>query len=245
MTGPDKSLPRRARLMAVSVHIFTASGAAFAFLALAAAISRDFVAMFGWLGVAFFVDGIDGSLARAASVKQVTPHMDGEILDLVVDYLTYVLVPMVALWRSGLMPEVAGEVVVLIVLVASGLYFADRRMKTPDQWFRGFPALWNVELLYLFVFRPAAFLCAAITLILAACLFVPIVFVHPLRVRQLRRVTISVTTVWFAAAAVAVTEGFVTSILVKTILVACAIYMLALPLVRKSAPFACTPRNKT
>ena len=157
----------------------------------------------------------------------------------------HVLVPMVALWRSGLMPEVAGEVVVLIVLVASGLYFADRRMKTPDQWFRGFPALWNVELLYLFVFRPSAFLCAAITLILAACLFVPIVFVHPLRVRQLRRVTISVTTVWFAAAAVAVTEGFVTSILVKTILVACAIYMLALPLVRKSAPFACTPRNKT
>ena len=113
------------------------------------------------------------------------------MLDLVVDFLTYVLVPVVALWRSDLMPAPVAFWIGLIVVIASALYFADTRMKTRDHWFRGFPALWNVFVFYLFVFKPPWPLSAALTLIATAAMFAPVVFVHPLRVKQLRRVTIA------------------------------------------------------
>ena len=137
-----------------SVHLFTASGGAVAVLALYAAIERNFAACFAWLGLAFFIDGVDGTLARAARVHVTAAAIDGVVLDLVIDFLTYVLVPVVALWRSDLMPTEASFWIGLIVTIASALYFADTRMKTDDLWFRGFPATWNIIVLYLFVLRP-------------------------------------------------------------------------------------------
>ena len=137
-----------------SVHLFTASGGAVAVLALYAAIERNFAACFAWLGLAFFIDGIDGTLARAARVQVTAASIDGTVLDLVIDFLTYVLVPVVALWRSDLMPTEASFWIGLIVTIASALYFADTRMKTDDLWFRGFPATWNIVVFYLFVLRP-------------------------------------------------------------------------------------------
>ena len=137
-----------------SVHLFTASGGAVALLALYAAIERDFAACFAWLGLALFIDGIDGTLARAARVQITAATIDGAVLDLVVDFLTYVVVPVVAFWRSDLMPTEASFWIGLVVTIASALYFADTRMKTDDFWFRGFPATWNVVVLYLFVLRP-------------------------------------------------------------------------------------------
>ena len=143
-----------ARAAGFSVHLFTASGGAVAVLALYAAIERNFAACFAWLGLALFIDGVDGTLARAARVQVTAAAIDGVVLDLVVDFLTYVLVPVVALWRSDLMPTEASFWIGLIVTIASALYFADTRMKTDDLWFRGFPATWNIIVLYLFVLRP-------------------------------------------------------------------------------------------
>ena len=180
-----------------SVHLFTASGGAVAVLALYAAIARDFAACFAWLGLALFIDGVDGALARAARVKVTAAAIDGAVLDLVVDFLTYVLVPVAALWRSGLMPSEASFWIGLIVTIASALYFADTRMKTDDLWFRGFPATWNLVVFYLFVLRPPWMLSAFILLGAAALMFTPIVFVHPLRVVRLRRLTIAMTLAWF------------------------------------------------
>ena len=137
-----------------SVHLFTASGGAVAVLALYAAIERNFAACFAWLGLALFIDGIDGTLARAARVQVTAASIDGTVLDLVIDFLTYVLVPVVALWRSDLMPTEASFWIGLVVTIASALYFADTRMKTDDLWFRGFPATWNIVVFYLFVLRP-------------------------------------------------------------------------------------------
>ena len=142
------------RAAAFSVHLFTASGGAVALLALYAAIERDFPKCFAWLGLALFIDGVDGTLARFAKVTEIASAIDGVILDLVVDFLTYVLVPVVAIWRSDLMPPDVAFWLGLLVTFASALYFADSRMKTGDYWFRGFPALWNVVALYLFVLRP-------------------------------------------------------------------------------------------
>src|SRR5271170_1582483 len=193
-TGQGMSIEKRpvdvASAAGFSVHLFTASGGAVAVLALYAAIERDFSACFGWLGLALFIDGIDGTLARAARVTETAATIDGAVLDLVVDFLTYVLVPVVALWRSDLMPTPVSFWMGLVVTIASALYFADTRMKTGDHWFRGFPALWNVFVLYLFVLRAPWQVNAALTVAPTAMMFAPVVFVHPLRVMKFRALTI-------------------------------------------------------
>jgi phosphatidylcholine synthase len=217
-----------------SVHLFTASGGAVAVLALYAAIERNFAVCFAWLGLAFFIDGIDGTLARAARVQVTAASIDGTVLDLVIDFLTYVLVPVVALWRSDLMPTEASFWIGLIVTIASALYFADTRMKTDDLWFRGFPATWNIVVLYLFVLRPPWVVSAVILLGAAALMFTPIVFIHPLRVVRLRGLTIAMTVAWFALAATAIAEKLSPQAWVGWGLMATAVYFLGLPLLRHS-----------
>jgi phosphatidylcholine synthase len=222
------------RWAAFSVHVLTASGGAAAFVALTAAIERDFPACFAWLGLALAIDGVDGTLARAARVSETASTIDGVVLDLVVDFLGYVIVPMVALWRSDLAPTPAALAMGLIVTIASALYFADARMKTADHWFRGFPALWNVFVFYLFVLRPPWQASVALTLVAVAMMFAPAAFVHPLRVAKWRATTIAATGAWFALACDAIVAGLQPQLWVKVGLVAIAAYFLALTLVRHS-----------
>ena len=226
-----------ARLSGFLVHCFTACGAALGLAALFAAADGRFPAMFAWLGAAFVIDAVDGTLARRYRVEETVPHIDGAVLDLVVDFLTYVIVPLVALWRSGLLAPPLAVFVCCVVATASALYFADKRMKTHDLWFRGFPAIWNVLVFYLLVLRPGPL---AATLIIAAAaflMFTPVVFVHPLRVVRLRLVTMTVTGAWSAAAIAAVEQGLSQAdSFIKAALVAVAVYFLALPLFR-NIPF--------
>jgi phosphatidylcholine synthase len=222
------------RAAAFSVHLFTASGGAVALLALYAAIERNFPVCFGWLGVALLIDGIDGTLARLARVSEAGGVIDGAVLDLVVDFLTYVLVPIVALWRSDLMSDRSAFWLGLLVIMTSALYFADTRMKTADYWFRGFPALWNVLALYLFVLRPPSAVCAALLVLGSAAMFLPIVFVHPLRVERLRALTIAMSLAFFALAAVAIFQKLEVQPWVKYGFAGVAVYFLALPLFRHS-----------
>lgn len=225
------------RLAGYAVHLFTASGAAVALLALRAAIEGSFVVMFLWLGVALVIDGVDGTFARAARVEQTAPVIDGVILDLVVDFLTYVLIPVVAVWKSDLMPESWSFWLGAIVVTASALYFSDTRMKTKDNWFRGFPAIWNVFVFYLFVFHPPAWLAVVLILVATAAMFAPIVFVHPMRVVRLRWLTLAVVGVGSALGLAALAMNFATPLWIKAGLAACGLYALALPLSR-SSPWA-------
>jgi phosphatidylcholine synthase len=230
----EKRPVRVARAAGFSVHLFTASGGAVAVLALYAAIERNFSACFAWLGLALFIDGIDGTLARAARVRVTAASIDGAVLDLVIDFLTYVLVPVVALWRSDLMPTEASFWIGLVVTIASALYLADTRMKTDDLWFRGFPATWNIIVLYLFILRPPWMVSAAILLGATALMFAPVVFVHPLRVVKLRSLTMAMSFVWFVLATIAIVENLQPSAWVAWGLIATVAYFLALPLLRYS-----------
>ena len=151
--------PREAA--AFAVHIFTASGAACALLALIAAVRTEWPNMFVWLGVALVIDGIDGTFARRLRVAEVLPRWSGDVLDLVVDILNYVFVPAYAIASGGLLPESLASALGLVVAVTGSLYFADRRMKTVDHYFRGFPALWNIAAFYLFLVKPSPWLAAA------------------------------------------------------------------------------------
>lgn len=174
------------RFRGFMVHAFTASGALLGFLALLAALEGRYAAMFAWLTAALVVDAIDGTFARRVDVKRTAPEFSGDILDLVVDYVTYVLVPALAMYRAGLMPGAVSLGATGLILISAALYFADVRMKTNDWYFRGFPAVWNMFAFLAFVFRPDPWLLTGIVIAFCALTFAPIAFVHPMRVARLR-----------------------------------------------------------
>src|SRR3954462_277436 len=145
------SVSRTMRAAAFSVHVFTALGAGVALIALLEAVREHWAAMFAWLGVALIIDALDGPLARRLDVMRVQPDWSGEVLDLVVDFVTYVFVPAYAITASGLLLPVAAPLLGAGIVISGALYFADRRMKAADNHFRGFPALWNAAAFYLFL----------------------------------------------------------------------------------------------
>ena len=218
--------------MAYGVHVFTALGAALGFLALEAVISGDLPKAFMWLAIALLVDAIDGPLARWLNVAETASRYDGATLDLVVDFITYVFVPAAMLLRGEVMGAPWGLVAGLMVMIGSALYFADTGMKTEDWWFKGFPAVWNVVLFYIVVFRPDTYLSLAIVLVLTAMMFLPVVFVHPVRVRRWRALTMGVLALWCIAAAVTLWSRLDPILPVKIVLLAGAVYFLGLGFLR-------------
>ncbi|MPZ41561.1 MAG: phosphatidylcholine synthase [Rhizobiales bacterium] len=196
-------MPSLISARAFAVHIFTAAGVALGFAALLAAFERQWTVMFWCLGAALFVDGIDGTFARRYRVADVLPRWSGDVLDLVVDFVTYVFVPAYAIVASGLLPPALAIPAGLIIVVTSALYFADRNMKTDDNYFRGFPALWNAVAFYLFVLKPGPWVAAVTIVILSVLTFVPFKFVHPFRVTRLRMTTLAALVLWTVLAAAA------------------------------------------
>jgi phosphatidylcholine synthase len=167
-----------------AIHSLTGSGAVLAFLAFLAVEHGSFRLALLWLAAAQVVDGIDGPLARWVGVKQLSPKLDGSMLDVVVDYVTYVFLPAIMIYRAGLLPQDYALVGVAAMLVSSLYTFARTDMKTADNFFRGFPALWNVVAFYLFLLQPGPIAVAIVVGALALLTFAPIHFVHPLRVRS-------------------------------------------------------------
>ena len=190
------SFPMTIRTKALLVHLFTATGAVFAMLAMLAAVEQEWDMMFLWLVVAFAVDGVDGPLARRYDVKRNAPEFDGELLDLIIDYLTYVFVPAYALFKSGLMPGWTGWFAVIVITFASAMYFADTRMKTKDYSFSGFPGCWNMLILVLFALEPNFYIMVALITTLALTMFVPVKFVHPVRTERWRSLTLPMALAW-------------------------------------------------
>src|SRR3982075_2958738 len=169
----SSSISRTARAAAFSVHIFTAMGAGIALIALLEAVREHWAAMFAWLGAALVIDALDGPIARRLDVVRVQPNWSGEVLDLVVDFVTYVFVPAYAITASDLLLPLAAPLLGIGVVVSGALYFADRRMKASDNHFRGFPALWNVAAFYLFLLHPSPALATLGVAVLIALTFAP------------------------------------------------------------------------
>jgi phosphatidylcholine synthase len=194
---PAASLaPLSQRAAAFGVHIFTALGAGIALLALLEAVREHWAAMFAWLGVALVIDAADGPMARRLDVVRLQPNWSGDILDLVVDFVTYVFVPAYAVTASRLLMPVAAPILGIGIAVSGALYFADRRMKSDDNHFRGFPGLWNIAAFYLFLLHwPPVLSSLAIALLIVAT-FLPFHVLHPVRVVRLRWLTLSLMAVW-------------------------------------------------
>jgi phosphatidylcholine synthase len=196
------------RATAFSVHVFTAMGAGVALLALLEAVREHWAAMFGWLGVALVIDGLDGPIARRLDVVRVQPNWSGEVLDLVVDFVTYVFVPGYAITASGLLMPVAAPLLGAGVVVSGALYFADRRMKAADNHFRGFPALWNAAAFYLFLLHLRPALSSLAVAVLIVLTFVPVHVLHPVRVVRWRGFTLSLIGIWAALAIFTLASDF-------------------------------------
>lgn len=220
------------KIAAAAVHALTASGVVWAFLALIAAVHGDWPMMFAWLGVALFVDGIDGPLARKVGTTQVLPGWNGETLDLVVDYLTYVFIPAYAAVAAGLFPANFALVGAAIICLSSAGFFAKRGQKSADNYFIGFPAVWNLVLFYWMVFESGPELVMASTIALGILTFFPIYFIHPVRVAKFRKVSLLVSLISFVLALISILQDFAPPDWVKAGLAAALVYMLGISLWR-------------
>ena len=218
------------RALAFSVHLLTACGVGIALLALIAAVRGDWPLMFAWLGLALVIDGLDGPLARALKVAERQPRWSGDVLDLVVDFTTYVFVPAYAIAAAALMPEQWGIAAGFAITVSGALYFADRDMKTEENHFRGFPAVWNLVAFYLLLLRPEPWVSAGVVALFVALTFVPVRFVHPLRVLSLRPVTLALLALWAVLAALALYDGLQPGFWIKAVLCVIACYFLLIGL---------------
>ena len=212
-------------IWAFGVHLLTASGAFFAFLALVAAAEFRFPEMFLWMGVALLVDGVDGPLARKLEVKKWWPYWSGEILDAVIDYFTYVMLPAFALYQSGLMGKYASFASAAAIVITSAIYYADTRMKSKDNGFIGFPVAWNMVVFTLFIVSPGPIFSLVVVLIFAVLTFVPVIFVHPVRVVVWRVATLSVFAIWSLSGVVAIWYGLDAPKLVDFVIVVTSLYL--------------------
>ncbi|MCA0202785.1 CDP-alcohol phosphatidyltransferase family protein [Pararhodobacter sp.] len=208
------------------VHMFTATGAVFAMLAMLAAVESEWALMFLWLVVALIVDGIDGPMARKYDVKTKAPIIDGILLDLIIDYLTYVFIPAFALFNSGLLPGWTGWTAIIVITFASVLYFADTRMKTADYSFSGFPSCWNMVALVVFATRPDFWVILGLVVVLSVTMFLRVKFVHPVRTQRWRYLTLPMALAWVAFGTAAAWTDFTQPPLVTLGLIVTSVYLL-------------------
>lgn len=228
--GDGNRRARAARVRPFLVHIFTACGAACALLAMIAAARADFVTMFAWLSVALFIDGIDGTLARKFRVAEILPRWSGDALDLVVDFATYVFVPAYALATSGLLPPLAALPLSIAIVVTGALYFADEQMKTSENYFRGFPALWNAVAFHLFVLKLPPWVAAVTVAVLVVLTFMPLRVLHPFRVPHFRVLNLVALMAWCALGLYALVALLDPGAIVAWSLAALGIYFLTVGL---------------
>ncbi|GAB1479591.1 CDP-alcohol phosphatidyltransferase family protein [Paracoccaceae bacterium] len=213
------------RLKALSVHLLTATGAVLSMFAMLAAVEGKWSLMFLWLVVALLVDGIDGPLARRWDTPRNWPTYDGVLMDLIVDYLTYVFIPAYALFKSGMLDGWTGWLAIIVICYGSVIYFADTRMKTKDKSFAGFPACWNMVVLVLFALAPSPTTILVVVSFLTVAVFLNLKFVHPTRTKRWREVTLPVSLAWVIFAAWAAWVDFAEGSIAHWGLVASSLYL--------------------
>lgn len=221
---------------ALCVHLFTATGAVFAMLAMLAAVELNWSLMFLWLVVAFVVDGIDGPLARRYHVRTYAPQIDGVLMDLIIDYLTYVFIPAFALFFSGLLPGWTGWIAIIVITFASAVYFADTRMKTKDNSFAGFPACWNMVVIVIFAIRPDFWTSLVLVIAFAAAMFTPLKFVHPVRTKRWRALSLPMALAWTACAGWAALVDFHPQSWAHWGLIVTSVYLVCAGIVQQIVP---------
>ena len=194
--------------------------------AMLSAVEEKWSLMFLWLVLALIVDGIDGPLARKYEVDKNWPTYDGVLLDLIIDFLTYVFIPAFALFKSGLLPGWTGWFAIIAITYGSVIYFADTRMKTKDKSFAGFPACWNMLVLVLFAVTPPKWLILGIVVALTFAMFTNLKFIHPTRTKRWRNISLPVSLLWVVLAGWSAWVDFASPAFVQWGLILSSIYLI-------------------
>jgi len=187
---------RQQSLMAWFVHLFTASGAVCGLLAIIAITQEQWILAFVWMAAAVVVDAFDGTLARRAHVKKVLPNFNGGLLDNIIDYQNYVIVPAFFFYSAGLLPEAFAVVAAGLTVLVSAYQFCQEDAKTDDHYFKGFPSYWNIAVFYLFMLGLNPWLNLALVVFLCILVFVPIKYVYPSRTEANQRLTLTLAMIW-------------------------------------------------
>lgn len=183
------------KIMAWCVHLLTASGLVAGFMAILAINDLAWRGAMLWLVVALVIDGIDGTFARIFRVKEVLPDMNGKTMDYIIDFATYAIIPAYFFHQAGLVDDGLKLPCTILILLVSALYYSKEGMVSDDNYFIGFPVMWNMVVFYLyFVFDFSSIGNVLAVIFFAVLHFVPIKFVYPSRVKHFRRLTIAVTT---------------------------------------------------
>lgn len=191
MTDPRPSFFRT--LAAYGVHLFTATGAVWGLLAILAIFDGDYRMMIVWMIVAMLVDGFDGLLARWADVKQYASGVDGALLDNIIDYLNYVLVPAIFIVKTDFLPAPVKLFTACLILLTSAYQFTQTDAKTDDHHFKGFPSYWNVAALYMLLMGLPGWVNFGFLMLFNVLVFVPIKYIYPSRNSYLRQITLVLT----------------------------------------------------
>lgn len=196
--SPPQAIPPtpKDKMLAWSVHLFTASGVIWGLLSILAITDQRWIMAFAWMAVAISIDSLDGFLARRLRVKTVLPEFDGALLDNIVDYLNYVFVPAYFLARGNLLPPSFAVPGAVLILLASAYQFSQSDAKTEDHYFKGFPSYWNIVVFYLFVLNLDGWVNAAFVVLFSVLVFVPIKYVYPSRTTAYQRVTMTLAALW-------------------------------------------------
>lgn len=184
------------RALAWSVHLFTASGSVLGLLALIAIMQHRWLFAFACMAGAVFVDAADGTLARMWRVKQIIPNFDGAMLDNIIDYQNYVVVPALFLYEASLLPPELALAGAALIVLTSAYQFSQSDAKTDDHYFKGFPSYWNVVIFYLFLLDMNPWVNLAVIVLLGFLIFVPIKYVYPSRTAERQRLTIFLSLIW-------------------------------------------------
>lgn len=196
MNNDEEPVPTSSLLFAYAVHAYTATGSVLGFLALAAAFRGDYATTFQMLAWAFFVDATDGTLARRARVKQVVPWIDGGLLDNIIDYLTYVVVPVAVLVQPGILPPGTSWMAMSVLLASSYGFTRTDAKGFVEHYFQGFPSYWNVLVFYYVVLGTGPWVNLAFLLFFVAMVFVPMRWLYPTRMEEGRTAAVGLGAVW-------------------------------------------------
>jgi phosphatidylcholine synthase len=224
----DDELPCEGRVWrALLVHAVTASGVIVGFLGLLAVIEGHARSAILLLIAAQVLDGIDGPMARAWQISKLYPKLDGYLLDLVVDYVTCVVVPVAFLYEFELLPSPLATPICALVLFTSALWFSRTDMMTDDHWFRGFPATWNLVAPSVFLLGTGTVTNAVVITALALLQLTDVPFAHPVQVVERRIANLAVTVVWVVGMAAAAVLHPDTHVIVRLALVGAPLWTFA------------------
>ena len=185
------------KIIALFTHFLTGFGALAGFFALISVINNSQSTAFLWLGLAFLIDSIDGTLARKFNVKKNFPNIDGKMLDSIIDFFNYVIVPAITIYWFKLVPDNLLIFIPSILILVSIYSYVNLNVMTSDHYYNGFPAIWNVVVLYFYIFGTSQITNLVILIFLLILKFSPLKCIHPLRVKKFKSLSILFTIFWF------------------------------------------------